>query len=82
MNDLFKGVFFSSSKTDIVRHMHEIICDLNDETYYLDMWIQLVPDGACEEDFEDIAETEDLFDEVVAMFFEIMKQVIEDAENS
>ncbi|MCD8371858.1 MAG: hypothetical protein LUD27_00965 [Clostridia bacterium] len=40
---------------DIVEAMNTIVKGMNDETAYFENWIDLVPDEASREDFEEIA---------------------------
>lgn len=62
---------YKDDRTDFVRSMDNIITHLNDEDAYM-KWVQLVPDGATQEDFETIADDEDLFDSTVYLFKDLM----------
>lgn len=62
---------YKDDRTDFVRSMDNIITHLNDEDAYM-KWIQIVPDGATQEDFEAIADDEDLFDSTVYLFKDLM----------
>ena len=62
---------YKDDRTDFVRSMDNIITHLNDEDAYM-KWIQVVPDGATQEDFEAIADDEDLFDSTVYLFKDLM----------
>lgn len=53
--------------------MHELISNANDETIYMS-WIYLMPDGATEEDFRDIAFDDDLYNECWDLFTELVKR--------
>lgn len=66
--DMYKG-----DRADFVRSMNNIITHLNDEEAYM-KWIQVVPDGAIQEDFETIADDEELFDGVVYLFKDLMER--------
>lgn len=79
-----KGRFFASSlkrMTDILVSMHEIVMGLNDERGYFENWIYLVPDGATREDFEDIAQDQEMLDGVVDLFVEIIKTFCKDTND-
>ena len=62
---------YKDDRTDFVRSMDNIITHLNDEDAYM-KWVQVVPDGATQEDFETIADDEDLFDSTVYLFKDLM----------
>ena len=62
---------YKDDRTDFVRSVDNIITHLNDEDAYM-KWIQIVPDGATQEDFEAIADDEDLFDSTVYLFKDLM----------
>ena len=62
---------YNNERADFVRSMNNIIIHLNDEDAYMN-WIQVVPDGADEEDFKAIADDEDLFDETIYLFKDLM----------
>lgn len=64
---------YKDERTDFVRSMNDIMVHMNDENAYM-KWIQVVPDGATQDDFEAIADDEELFDETVYLFKDIMKQ--------
>lgn len=50
-----------------IKAMDEMARTANDEYLWM-AWIAVVPDEASDEDYEDIAEDEDLFKEAVDMF--------------
>lgn len=54
-------------RTEHVKAMNMIVRNLNDESAYME-WITWVPDEAQEVDFVDIADDEELFDEVCRIF--------------
>lgn len=54
-----------------VKSMNTIISTMNDESAYLS-WIHLVPDQATEDDFRDIAESEELFTMTTELFLELL----------
>ena len=62
---------YNNERADFVRSMNDIIAHLNDEDAYM-KWIQVVPDGATQEDFEAIADDEELFDSTVYLFKDLM----------
>lgn len=57
---------------DLIKAMHLIVSSINDETAYLN-WINTVPDGLTDEDCIDIAEDNELYDDVCAAFMRIVK---------
>lgn len=64
---------YNNERADFVRSMNNIIAHLNDENAYM-RWITVVPDGATQEDFESIADDEELFDGVVYLFKDLMER--------
>lgn len=62
-----------NERADFVRSINNIMTHMNDENAYME-WIQVVPDGATQEDFEAIADDEDLFDETVYLFKDLMER--------
>ena len=56
-----------------LKAMHELISNANDEGIYM-IWIYLMPDGATEEDFKDIALDDDLYNECWDLFAELVKR--------
>lgn len=69
-----------AEKLSFVKAMHNIVCSLNDERFYYDGWIHLMPDCPTEEDFKDFAEEDnkDLLEELAAMFAYIMTEACKD----
>lgn len=69
-----------AEKLAFVKAMHTIIRSLNDESYYFDRWINVMPDCPTEEDFEDFAkkDNEDILEELAAMFAYIMTDACKD----
>lgn len=57
-------------RISLLKAYHQIICLLNDETAYM-TWIYLMPDNPDEEDFEIVAEDEELFKDAVKTFHSI-----------
>ena len=62
---------YNNERADFVRSMNNIMVHMNDENAYM-KWIAVVPDGADEEDFEAIADDEELFDSTVYLFKDLM----------
>lgn len=62
---------YDNERADFVRSMNNIMVHMNDEDAYM-KWIQVVPDGATQEDFEAIADNEELFDGTVYLFKDLM----------
>ena len=53
--------------------MHELMCQANDEMIYMS-WIILMPDGATEEDFKDIALDDEQYNECFDFFVKLIKK--------
>lgn len=64
---------YNNERADFVRSMNDIITHLNDETAYM-KWMTVVPDEAVQDDFEAIADNEELFDSVVYLFKDLMEK--------
>lgn len=64
---------YNNERVDFVRSMNDIISHLNDETAYM-KWIAVVPDEADEDDFKTIADNEELFDNIVYLFKDLMER--------
>ena len=62
----------------IVRSMNTLVLALNNEEPLFHVWLYIVPDEATEDDFEQIAEDEELFTETVDAFTEIMNGYLKD----
>ena len=73
-----KCVFYApdkASRVKLLKTMDEIVGDISDENAYMS-WIATVPDQASDDDFEYIAEDQELSDEVCEKFARIMKNYI------
>lgn len=64
---------YNNERADFVRSMNNIMVHMNDENAYM-KWITVVPDGATQDDFEAIADNEELFDGVVHLFKDLMER--------
>lgn len=62
----------------MVKSMDTIVKELNNEEAYYGKWIYIVPDGADDEDFYDIAVDEELFVDTVKCFKGIMRNYLKD----
>ena len=62
----------TKERAEFVQSMNNVVKHLNDENAYMH-WITVVPDEAEQADFEDIADDEELFDEAVYLFKNIME---------
>ena len=62
-----------SIRKGLLKDMHNYILRLGDEFYY-EWWIQCIPDEPTEEDYDFIAEENDLWDDAVDMFSKIIKE--------
>lgn len=65
-------------RMNLVGGMNEYIKCLNDETAYYNYWIELVPDEATEDDLQDIAESDELFNETCELFGKLIKRFGDD----
>lgn len=62
-----------TERAEHMKAMHSIIQTMNNEDAYME-WIYLVPDGATEEDFIDIADDDDMFDEACRLFCTLIRR--------
>lgn len=62
-----------------LRAMHEMVLNIDDENYYM-TWIYTVPDEPSEEDFIDIAEDIDMYNEVEELFKKLIVKAIKNDE--
>lgn len=75
-NDWKNGVI--QSRIAVLKAMDEAIRGMNDEDV-MDPWLTCgVPDGAYEEDYEDIASDHDKYAEIVELFAGIVKDYAEE----
>ena len=65
-------------KFALIKSMDTIVKELNNEEAYYGKWIYIVPDGADDEDFYDIAVDEELFVDTVNCFKGIMRNYLKD----
>ena len=76
MEDFKSNSPFSTYKREwrirTLKTMHELVLMIDDEQYYHNDWIDLVPDEPSDEDFEYIADSKELYEEVVERFLAIM----------
>lgn len=59
----------------LMRSMHDIVMSMSDESGYF-KWIQIVPDGASDEDLNDVAEDDELFNDSIRCFEQIVSQYL------
>lgn len=57
--------------TDILEAMNTIVVNMNDERAY-DEWVTVVPDEATPEDYDEVANDQDLRDEAWDMFKHVL----------
>lgn len=62
-----------------LKAMHEMILNIDDENYYM-TWIYTVPDEPSDNDFEDIAENIEMYNEVEALFKRLIVKAIKNDE--
>lgn len=71
-----------SGRVHVLEAMHSIIESLNDESYYFNKWLFIVPEAPTREDFEVIATDQDYFDTAVKTFFRICAACNEEIKNN
>lgn len=59
------------SRIEQLKAMHNLMLLANDETIYAS-WIYVMPDGAIDEDFEDISIDDDLYNECFNLFVKLV----------
>lgn len=64
-------------RMNLVGGMNEYVKCMNDENAYM-AWIMIVPDEATEEDLQDIANDDEIFQEVVELFNKLIKRYGDD----
>lgn len=64
-------------RMNLVGGMNEYVKCMNDENAYM-AWIMIVPDEATEEDLQDIADDDEIFQEVVELFNKLIKRYGDD----
>ena len=65
------------SRVDDLKAMDRLMRSMNNEEAFMN-WIVIFPDGATEEDYADIAEDEEQFEECVLEFLSVMKRYMKD----
>lgn len=55
-----------------LKAMHQLMCEANDENIYM-TWIYVMPDGATDEDFKDIAMDDEQYNECFDLFVRLIK---------
>ena len=65
-------------REEVVRSMHHLISELNNEDAYLEWISAAVPDCPSDDDYESIAEDEDCFIETINAFKRIWDEYISD----
>lgn len=61
------------ARVEQLKAMHTLMCNANDENIY-GSWIYLVPDGATEEDFIDIAMDDQAYHEAFDKFIKLIQK--------
>lgn len=67
--------FLTKYKAHKLEAMHNMLIYVDDEDYYY-TWINLIPDGATQEDFIEIAEDEELYKEAEELFKKLITKAI------
>lgn len=76
-NEKFKREVINT-RIAVLKTMDNTIRNMNDEDA-MEPWLMCgVPDGACEEDYEDIASDHESYIEMVGLFAEIVKDYAEE----
>ena len=76
-NEKFKREVINT-RIAVLKAMDNAIRNMNDEDA-MEPWLMCgVPDGACEEDYEDIASDHESYIEMVGLFAEIVKDYAEE----
>ena len=60
-------------RIEMIKSMDYIICNVNDEGAYM-KWINVVPDAPTVDDYESIAEDDELYSEVLNLFCNLIKR--------
>lgn len=60
------------ARIEQLKAMHELMCNANDEGIYM-TWIYTMPDEPNEEDFNDIAMDEEMYNECFDEFIDLIK---------
>ena len=55
-----------------IKAMHELMTQTNDEAIYM-AWIMIMPDQPSEEDFRDIAEDDEQFNDYYKLFVQLIQ---------
>ena len=64
--------FLMETRINQLKAMHQLMCQANDEDIYM-TWIYVVPDGATEEDFKEIAMDDEQYNECFDLFVKLIK---------
>lgn len=76
-NEKFKREVINT-RIAVLKTMDNAIRNMNDEDA-MEPWLMCgIPDGACEEDYEDIASDHESYIEMVGLFAEIVKDYAEE----
>ncbi len=62
-----------------LKAMHELVLNIDDENYYM-TWIYTIPDEPTEEDFIDIAEDVEMYNEIEELFKRLITKAIKNNE--
>ena len=63
--------FTREARINQLKAMHNLMCEANDENIYM-VWIYLMPDCPSEEDFADIAISDEQYNECFDLFVELI----------
>lgn len=69
--DVIPG-YIRDTRVNQLREMHKLMCEANDENIYA-AWIYIMPDGAMEEDFIDIASDDATYNECWDVFMRLIQ---------
>ena len=78
MTDLFNIFVFNDDieRINLVKSMHNIVTQFNDEEPYYKHWLSIMPDEPDEQDFVDIATDDHLLADLIDTFGRIINQYI------
>lgn len=68
--DIIRG-YVRDARVAQLKAMHQLMCEANDEYIYM-KWIYVMPDGATEEDFKDIAMDDEAYNECFDLFVKLI----------
>lgn len=74
-NIFYPPIACHNTRMSMLEAMDTLMYQLNDENLF-ERWIQVMPDQATEDDYDFIADDEEMFESIVKQFEYIMKEAI------